>query len=256
MKYKEFAIKVALDAGKLLMDNYGKIQSLEYKLKTNFKIGVDCQSDNLIRKAIVENFPEHNIYSEENNPREKQSEFSWVIDPLDGTLPFTYRISDHFSVAISLVNKKTPILGVIYAPKRGELYVAEKGKGAFCNDLPIKVSSVTDVNKAMVALDYGKFMRQRIADYHRRLLSDDGVTYPFTYGCASVSLALVAAGKLDGYLALKLEPWDMAAGVILNREVGSKVTTIDGKDWQFGDESILAANPSLHRKLLEVLSGR
>jgi len=250
--FKEFAIKTAKEAGKLLMDNYGQIQRLEWKLKTNFKTQVDEESDELIRKAIMESFPDHNIYSEELDKREKGSEFSWVIDPLDGTLPYTFGISDHFGVSIALVKDKTPILGVIYAPKRDELYVAEHGKGAFCNDSKIQISSIDDLNKAMVAVDYGKIEREKIVDYHRKLLSNDGVTYPVSYGCVSVSLGLVASGKLHGYLGLKLEPWDMAAAVVLNREAGGKVTTISGKEWELGGESILAANPKLHRKLLEL----
>jgi len=252
--YKEFAIWIAKEASKLLMDNYGKLQSLEYKLKTNFKTKVDDQSDALIRKAINKNFPDHNIYSEEQNSKKTYSKFSWVIDPLDGTLPYTFSISDHFGVSIALVKEKNPILGVIYAPKRNELYVAEKGKGAFCNGSSIRVSSIGDINKAMIGIDYGKVEREEIVDYQKKLLSDEGITYPVSYGCASVSLSLVASGKLHGYLALKLEPWDMAAAVIINREAGGKVTTIENKEWELGDESILTANPKLHTKLFNFLT--
>ncbi len=85
----------------------------------------------------MKSFPDHNIYSEEQQNVDRGSEFTWVVDPLDGTIPYTFGISDHFSVSIALVKKNTPILGVIYAPKRNELYVAEKGEGAFCNDFRI-----------------------------------------------------------------------------------------------------------------------
>lgn len=252
-KYKEFAIKTAKEAGKLLVDKHGQIQKLEYKLKTNFRTQVDMESDKLIREAIIKNFPDHNIYSEEEDDRNNSSEFSWVFDPLDGTLPYTFGISDHFGVSIALVKGKTPILGVIYAPKRDELYVAEQGKGAFCNNSRIRASPVEDINKAMIALDYGKLEREKIIDYLAKLLSDRGVTYPVSYGCASVSLSLVASGKLHGYLSLKLEPWDMAAAVVLNREAGCKVTTIHNKEWELGDESILTANPKLHDKLFKLV---
>lgn len=251
--YREFALRTAQKAGKLLMDNYGKMQQLSYKLKTNFKTQVDDRSDKLIRDAIAENFPNHNIYSEESHDKKTDAEFSWIIDPLDGTLPYTFGISDHFSVSIALVKDKVPIVGVIYAPKRGELYVAEQGKGAFCNNSPVHVAAIGNINKAMIGVDYGKLEREKITCYHRKLLSENGVTYPISYGCASISLALVASGKLHGYLALKLEPWDMAAAVVLIREAGGKVTTIEGKDWKLGHVSILTANSKLHNELLSFL---
>jgi len=168
-------------------------------------------------------------------------------------LPYTFGISDHFAISLALVKVKLPILGVIYAPKRDELYVAEYGKGAFCNNLPIRVSKIKDINKAMIGLDYSKRSRNTVSKYHKKLLSEDGVTYPVTYGCASATLGLVASGKLHGYLGLKLEPWDMAAGAVIIREAGGKVTTIKGKEWLLGDETILAANPNLHNKLKEFL---
>ena len=253
-RYKEFAIRVAKEAGKILMDHYGELQKLEYTLRTNFKIKVDDESDSLIRSAIMEEFPDHNILSEEQENRQNDSEYSWVVDPLDGTLPYTFGISDHFGISIALVKGKAPILGVIYAPMRDELYTAELNKGAFLNQSAIRVSLVENINRAMIGVDYGKLSRGRIVGYQEKLLSDNGITYPVSYGCASVSLGLVASGKLHGYLALKLEPWDIAAGVLINREAGAKVTTIGGKDWELYDESILVANPGLHRKLYEFLN--
>lgn len=252
--YKKFAIQVAKDAGQLLMDNYGGLQRLEFKLKTNFKTQVDDLSDKFIREAIMKEFPDHNIYSEEQNDKQNNSDYSWVVDPLDGTLPYTFGISDHFGVSIALVKGKTPVVGVIYAPKRNELYVAELNGGAFLNGSPIKVAAVDDINKAMIGVDYGLYSRDNIINYQRKLLAADGVTYPVSYACASVSLGLVANGKLQGYYALKLEPWDMAAGVIITREAGAKVTNIEGKEWELGDESILAANPKLHQNLLNFLN--
>jgi myo-inositol-1(or 4)-monophosphatase len=106
----------------------------------------------------------------------------------------------------------------------------------------------------MVGLDYGKHDRARMLPYQARLLAESGITYPVTYGCASVSLAFVASGKLHAYVALGLEPWDMAAAVVIIREAGGRVTTVDGKEWELGDRSVLAANPYLHKKLLKLLS--
>lgn len=257
MNYKDFAISTAKEAGLILMSNYGKMQELEWNAKQHFRTEVDRMNDELIRKRIKEDFPGHNIYSEENKGINRNSEFSWVFDPLDGTIPYRYGTTDHFSVCIALAFRKTPILGVIYAPKREELYYAEQGKGAFCNNKKISVSLEENINNVIMGLDGGKetrfFKRANIASYIERLYSPDGITCFLASGCASVPLALTASGKLHAYIALSLEPWDMAAAVVLNREAGAKVTDINGKEWELGDASILVANPILHEKLLGLL---
>ena len=257
---KEFAILVAEEAGELLMENYGKIKRLEWNSLMHFRTKVDNQSDRLIRKRISEYYPEHNVYSEENEGLDKNSEYSWVFDPLDGTIPYTFGITDHFSISIALVKRKTPILGVINAPKRKELYVAEQGKGAFCNGSPIKVSLEENISHVLMGLDSGKetkrFKRSSIVPYLKKALSCNGIACPLYSGCASVPLCLAASGKLHAYMALSLEPWDMAAAVVINREAGGKVTTVNGKEWELGDESILTANSKLHTKLCRFFEGR
>lgn len=253
MDHKQFALELAHEAGEIMTRHYGAMHELEYKLRTNFKTQVDDEIDKHIRQRIGEAFPDHNIYSEELEGQENQSEFSWVIDPLDGTLPYAYGINDHFSVCIGLCQGKDPILGIIFAPKRNELYAAEKGQGVTLNGQPIKVSDLDDLNKAMVGLDYGKLDRARILPYQAKLLGPDGVNYTYSHACASVSLGMVAAGKMHAYLALKLEPWDMAAAVVIIREAGGRVTTVDNKEWELGDESIVVAGPSLHSKVLTLI---
>lgn len=256
--YLQFAIETALESGnEILMKNYGKMQELEWNAKQHFRTEVDRMSDELIRRKIKENFPEHNIYSEENEGVNQSSEFSWVVDPLDGTIPYRYRITDHFSVCISLIKGKTPIVGVIYAPKRGELYHAEQRKGAFCNDKLISVSLEENIHRAVIGLDGGKetetFRRENLASFIKRIYSPDGITCFTSSGCASVPLCLTASGKLHAYMAPSLEPWDMAAAVIINREAGGKVTNLNNEEWDIKDESIVTANSKLHGKLLDLL---
>jgi len=257
MDFRKFAIETAREAGKILMENYGKMQELDWNSKTHFRTVIDQMSDELIRRRIKENFPQHNIYSEENKDFENGSEFSWVVDPLDGTIPYRYGITDHFSVCIALCHGKKPILGVIYAPLRNELYVAEEGRGAFCNDKRIFVLRGEDVNKVIMGFDGGKetpeFKRTELTPYLERIYRQDGISCFLCSGCASVPLALVAKGNLHAYVALSLEPWDMAAAVVINKEAGAKVTNINGEEWKLGDVSILTANPKLHEKLKEMI---
>ena len=239
------------------MKHYGKMQELIWKLKTNFKTQVDDESDAYIRACIQRRFPDHSIYSEETLAKEQESEWSWIVDPLDGTLPYTYGINDHFSVCIALAHHKQPVVGVISAPLRKELYVAEQGIGAYCNGEKISVSLEEEVNKVLIDFGGGKetnsFRRVTVAPYLAKLLSATGVCCTFSSGCASVPLALVASGKLHACGYLSLEPWDMAAAVVINREAGARVTTIEGREWDIHEPSILTANPRLHSKLCTLL---
>ena len=158
-----------------------------------------------------------------------KSDLSWIIDPLDGTIPYWYDITDHFSVCIVLAKDKTSFLGVIFAPKRRELYSAEQNQGSFCNGKKINVSREDNINHILIGLDGGKetvnFKRSNLAIYEAKLYSPNGVTGILSSCCASVPLALTAKGNLHAYLALSLEPWDMAVAAVINREAGAKVTT-------------------------------
>ncbi len=257
-KYRDFAIKVAKEAGdNVLMKHYNEYHEQDWDARQHFKTKVDQESDELIRTRIKETYPKHNIYSEENKNLEKGSEFSWVVDPLDGTIGYTRKMNDYFSVNIAFAIGKEPVVGVTYAPKRKELYHAVKGEGAYCNDEIISPSLEENINHVMIGFDSDKetkkFKRAVLAQYIEKLLAPDGVACTFSSGCASVPLAMTADGHYDGYAALSLQPWDMAAGVVINREAGNIVTNINGKEWNLDEESILAANPKLHGKLLDFL---
>lgn len=257
--YRRFAMSVSQEAAQYMLSQHGQMQTLEWKIRTNFKTKVDDELDAMIREKITERFPSHSIYSEENKDKEG-SEFCWVVDPLDGTIPFTYSgVIDHFSVCISLAYQKLPIVGVINAAKRRELYVAAEGAGAFCNGQRLRGYHGDDIHSAWVGFAEGKESPERkrgaIFDYLKKLSGPEGILSPFSGGCASVPLALVASGKMQGYIALNLEPWDMAAAVVINKGAGNIVTTIDGREWSVGEPSILTANPSLHSKLLQKLHG-
>src|SRR3989344_6157874 len=246
-----FAIDTAEQAGAILMQWRSKIKKATYKIKTDFKTQADDESDAYMRDCIQKRYPGHSIYSEEGDAVKHKTPFSWVIDPLDGTFPFTFGTSDHFSVCISLVKDKTPVIGVIYAPLMKELYVAEQGEGVTCNGDKINCQNPSSLNKAMIAMDYGKLDRQALDIYHQKLLAPNGSLTPVTFNCASVPLCMVASGKIHAYLSHNLEPWDMAAAVVINKEAGAEVTTLDGKLWELGSSSILAAHPILHNKLLD-----
>lgn len=250
------ATATAKQAGALLLEHFGKAQKVEQKSRTDFRTRADTASDTFIRAAIEKEYPYHQILSEELTAKETSSPFVWVVDPLDGTTGFV--LGDwNFAVCIGLYHHRRPILGVIYAPKRDELYTAVTGKCASRNYRDIRVSEEENLSRAIIGVEPGKTPgRERKADMERKLLADDGVRICVTWASAATSLAAVAAGNLNGFISHKLEPWDMAAAVPILRSAGAKVTDLEGKEWQLGDESIVAANPVLHTKLLKKIKRR
>ncbi len=253
IQYQRFAVNTARAAGHLLLKSQDRAHQIEWKLRTNFKTETDDASDQLIRDEIVSNFPDHNIFSEESAYRDRSSPFTWVVDSLDGTIPWAYGINDHFSISIALCRGKKPIVGVIYAPRRDELYVASEGNGTTLNNTPVSPLQETDINRVLMGIDFGKTDRTSGLPYLAKLLAPDGITCNFSHGCATVPLALVASGKMHAYLATSLAPEDMAAAVIINREAGNKVTNLDFEEWTLGNPSILVANPRLHQNLQQFL---
>ncbi len=258
-QYLAFAINTARAAGRLILNFHKRRLEPIWTSPTHFMTEADKASDALIQKELFKKFPDHNIYSEESGLLEKKSRYTWVIDAVDGTINLRTSLTDHFAVCIALCQSTTPIIGVVYAPKRGELFTggelftAEIGKGAFCNDEAIHVSGLTDIHQVLMGVDPGKHNRTKHLPYLEKLFSPEGITCAMTTGCASVPLVLVAKGVLHAYLATSLEPEDMAAAVCIIREAGGKVTNLEGKKWQLGDVSILAANPELHEKLFQFL---
>jgi len=272
-KELNFAMDTASKAGKLLMNYHGKQNEPEWATPTNFKIVVDKMSDDLIFSEIRREFPEDDIYSEERNPFDRGRSRKWVYDPVDGTIPYTIHQSDNFSVAIGLVVDETPILGIVYMPKRDELYRAIIGEGSFCNGYSIRVSEQDNINRAVVGLDEGKetiyYRRTSFTPIMSKLNSPEGIAVSVRSACASACLCQVASGKpnnnlpligrLEAYLGHSLEPWDMAATVPIIREAGGIVTHFSGEEWKFsrmneGDPSILAANSILHKKLVDLIN--
>lgn len=254
-EYLPFAINLATEAGIIQMQNYHKAHKVEWYDRQQFRSEVDTVIGKMVREEIESAFPTHNIISEEVPEKIGDSDFTWVVDELDGTGPYLRGITDHFSFCIALCLGKKPILGVINIPKIKQLFLATDGMGAFVVETfgtkKVSVNKTSDINKVWMGIDSGKFSRTAHLPYMARALENDGISCPLQSGCASVPLCQVANGQIDAYLATSLNPEDMAAAVIINREAGAKVTNLKGEEWQLGDCSILAANPTLHHKLSE-----
>jgi myo-inositol-1(or 4)-monophosphatase len=247
----QIAKQIAREAGGKLNEIHLLARELQQDWTglTHFSTKADKAVDLIARRRLAERAPDHNIYSEEGEPLTTGSQFTWVIDALDGTIGFRFGTTNHWSYCQALCEGTRPVVGVCNAVEICKLYAARLGNGAYCNGHPIRVSNVTKLNHVLMGVDSGKDNRTAHLPYLEKLLGQNGICCPMMTGCASVPLCQVADGTLHAYLATSLQPEDMAAAVIIIREAGGLVTNLVGEQWQLGDPSILAANPELHARL-------
>jgi myo-inositol-1(or 4)-monophosphatase len=177
----------------------------------------------------------------------------WIIDPLDGTTNFLHGIP-HFAISVGLERDGQMVAGFIYNPISDELYLAEKGQGAFLNDRRLRVSARRDITQSVIGCgiphigrpDHEGFLREERAV----MLNCSGVR---RMGAASLDLAYVAAGRFDGFWEANLSPWDMAAGIVLVREAGGTVSDLNNRDDMLGSGGVMAGNEMIHGQLAKVL---
>lgn len=254
-KFLEVAKQAALEAGKIIAGYIGKKHKYNYKNedKSDFATQADLESEQKIIQIITKNFPNHNIIAEESGQVDKNSEYTWVIDPLDGTVSFAAGMP-YFAVSVGLLKKNIPILGVIYHVVTKDLYWAKVGKGAFVNGKPIKVNQKNELSSANIVMDFGHKHRRlpKIDLYVKPLMKEAG--YIYAIGSSVMSLMLVARGIQDGMIA-QAWTWDGVAGTVIVQEAGGKITDFSGNpiDWTNPRLSIVATNSLIHDQILEVL---
>lgn len=244
----DIAINAAKEAGKILMKHYGKIQ-IEFKGEHFDAASILTQADIESEKKIVEilrkNFPNHNIFSEEEIQENNDSKYTWYIDPLDGTSNFSRNIP-LFGISIGLTKDNQSILGVLYFPALNLLLRAEKNKGAFANDEKINVSSRELKKSLYYSGGYykGKLqMEKNISDKVGLVKVIDASSYEF---------AQIAMGDAELYILANV-PHDVAAGVIIVKEAGGKITDYDGLEWDIQSKGIVASNKIIHEEVIKLL---
>ncbi len=249
----EFAAELATRAGKVLASNFRRDPELLNLRRTAKGITTryDEASDELIVNAISEEYPSHNIWTEETGIVDKGSEYTWIADPLDGTTNFASG-NPLFCVTIALLKKKEPVLGVTYAPAIGELYTAEKGKGAFLNGERISVSTTERLEECYVYFCEGGD-RNRVRTRRVNCAIYPRVKDLRKLGSAGLEAAWVACGRGDAYATTKIEPWDIAASVLIVEEAGGKVTDFKGNTWRAERSDIVFSNGRIHEHILEIV---
>ncbi len=249
------AIGAALDAGALLRQGFGTSFEISFKEGDhNLVTTYDRLSEQAISEAISKRFPSHGFLGEEAG-YDKSGTTLWIVDPLDGTVNFAHNIPV-FSVSIAAVIENSVVVGVVYQPITQELFWAERGKGAFLNGKPLKVSSQKNLDKAYLATGFPYNVRENplhcIETFDK--LTRRGIPIR-RFGSAAIDLSYVAAGRFDAYWEVSLQPWDIAAGLLIVEEAGGRVSRYDGTPCNPLEQgTALASNKHLHPQLLEVLS--
>lgn len=235
------AINAAKAAGEILQKSFGKDVKVYDKGESDFYTDSDLECEHKIREIILKQYPDHEFLGEEHGRTEGQNEHVWIVDPLDGTANFIAGIP-LFSVSIALEISGELEVGVVCNPISGELFTAEKGKGAYLNGERLKISDQKDSSKAIFAFGrgYGEEEQQKFINIFSRL--HNKIRGTRIIGSAAIDLAYTAAGKLDGYACIGGKLWDYAAGALLVQESGGTLLNLDGLPWHFFEPNIVAGN--------------
>lgn len=252
--FKKVAVQAVEEAGKILEKNFRGPLKTSLKKDSSLVTGVDLAAEKVIIKLIKKNFPSHDILSEEAGGV-IGGKYTWVIDPLDGTTNYTKNFP-FFASSIALLDGKNPILGIILNPITQELYFAEKGGGSFLNGKKIKISRSAILSRSVILLNKGREKKDFIK-FHKILGRVGRLCRTFRFwGASSLELCYVASGRIDGFIDTGSSPWDFAAGVLIIKEAGGKVTDFNGEDWQPETKNIVATNGKIHNQVIKLIKTR
>jgi myo-inositol-1(or 4)-monophosphatase len=251
---KKIAVNAVKLSGAMLKREYESFNRREVMLKSNHEIltKADLLSQEIIIKEIKKYFPAHEIVSEEKANEKKSFGYVWYIDPIDGTTNFSMH-NPLWSISLTLAKDNELIFGAVYAPALDEIYIAQVGGGAELNGKKISVSKVSR-EKIINTFCHGreeKNIKKAIAYYRRQKLENFDCRQ---LGSAALELAYIACGRVESFLAPGTRDWDVAAGVLLVREAGGRVTDFNGRDWRLGEPNIAASNGKVHAQILKVIN--
>lgn len=248
-----FAIETAREAGQILLEKFGRKINISKKSDIDLVTEADLASEKHIVEKIRSYYPRHAILAEESGRNEVESEYKWIIDPLDGTTNFAHGYPC-FAVNIALEYQGNVVIAVTYDPTRNELFSAEKGGGANLNSRPIRVSETEALGNALIVTGFPYNFAQK-PDFAKHLtnflLTARGVRRD---GSAALDMAYVACGRFDGFWEEGLNPWDMAAGVLLITEAGGRITAYDDSPFSLYKPPVCASNGLIHGAMVGVLA--
>ena len=250
-------VKVCRKAAKILIRDFGEIENLQVSLKGpgNFVTASDIKVEKILIEELQKARPTYSILSEEIGEINNDESFKWIIDPIDGTANFLHGIP-HFAISIGLEHNKEIICGIVFDPIKNEMFVAEKGNGAYVNNKRMRVSSRSKLKDCII---FTGGPRQNPKDKELFFVEyknfSSVVKTPIRkMGSASLDIAYVAAGRCDGFWQRNLNYWDYAAGIILVKESGGFVTDFNGENRYIENKTILVTNSKIDKEMIEVLN--
>lgn len=245
------AVEIALAAGSLLRHFFERKVSFELKAEFDLVTEADQASEKMVVEMLRARFPGHGIVAEEGGGSRSESEYIWYVDPLDGTNNFAHGYPV-WCVTLGVEKAGELVMGITFDPNRNELFTVERGAGAYCNGRRIRVSKTATLADAMMVTgfpNHNRLANPNIHFYHQMALSTHGVRRS---GSAGLDLAAVAAGRLDSFWEIGLNPWDIAAGKLLVLEAGGTCTDMQGRPHHhIGAPHLLADNGLLHDETIE-----
>lgn len=248
----EIACQAAREASSVILKALNQPRQVDFKGWANLVTDTDRRSEEIILNRLQKAFPDHGYLAEESDQKMVESDYLWVIDPLDGTTNFVHGYPP-FSVSIGCLKNHEPLLGVIMELPSRQLYSAMNEKGAFLDGEQIQVSTVSTLKLSLLVTGFG-YEHGPLWETNMELFKilthrTQGVR---RLGSAAVELCHVARGILDGFWEFDLHPWDSAAGIVILQEAGGQVTKMDGEPYSIFDRQILATNGSIHGEILNL----
>jgi len=250
----DFARETVESVVGILKENIHNRLEVQYKAKFDLYTEMDKRVENQIMRAISENFPEHDIVTEETDIATGKSDHVWYIDPISGSTNYAHGLPI-YGVSLALEVRENIQVGAIYNSVEDEVFYAERGKGAYVEGKKLSVSDVEEIQKSTVSTSfpYNKSGRNKNLEYFNRIAPIvEGVRRT---GSVSVDLSYLAHGSLDAFWAVGLESWDTAACWLLVEESGGRARRINGQNYELEAESILVSNGKIHEDMVRLLNG-
>ncbi len=238
--------------GQVLLERFHAAREVRLKGWRDIVTDADTAAQDAVIAAIRQHFPEHGLLSEEGLSTDTNNDWVWVIDPLDGTVNYS-RCLPNFCVSVAAVESSQPVVGAVFDPLRGHLFAAERGAGASLNGQPLRASNCAHIAQAVIGMDWARLpaVRSQVIASLSRVAPLAGTIRAI--GSAALALCYVAAGWLDGYFHLALQPWDGAAAGLMIHEAGGTLTTPSGTDWTYTQAGCIASNGPIHSELLALV---
>jgi myo-inositol-1(or 4)-monophosphatase len=255
MDFRKVAVSAARESGKLIRENFGHVTNVRIKHGDwrDLVTDIDLKSNGIIIRILKENFPGHGIISEEAKPV-SGNEYTWYVDPLDGTTNYTLAIP-FVGTCIGLMLRGEPVLGVVYNPVTYEMFIGEKGKGATLNGERIGVSKNDDLRKTLVTFCHN-YSRESIKAMGRHFgyFKTNAKDYR-KLGSGNLEICWVACGRNDVYMRPDVVSYDIIPGYVVAKAAGARITDWKGKPWTIESENLLVTNGTkIHDDVMKVVN--